>query len=102
MKTESQTVKLCLEWLKAHGCYVWRNNTGRRGAVSYGHKGSADIIGVSRRGRLIAIECKTDKGKISPEQEEFGKEINDRFGFYLVVRDIKELERFGKDWRFYE
>jgi hypothetical protein len=30
------------------GAFLWRNNTGRRGGVSFGKVGSGDVIGVYR------------------------------------------------------
>jgi len=48
-----------------------RNNTGRRGRVSFGlGKGSPDLIGCVN-GRMVCLEVKTDDGKVSAAQAEW-------------------------------
>lgn len=95
---ESQIVNACLRWLWLHGCYVWRNNSGAwkpEGAdryIHYGTPGSADIIGVTRCGRFIAVEAKTLKGKLSPLQEVFKERVEDHNGIFILARSIDDLE----------
>jgi|TARA_Y100000294_G_scaffold134576_1_gene127212 hypothetical protein len=40
----------------------------------------------------VWIEFKTDKGKLSPHQEEFGDSIHRYGGFYEVIRSIDDME----------
>jgi hypothetical protein len=95
---ESYVVKACIEWLHLNGCFVWRNNTGaykhhESGAyIRYGLTGSADIIGVNPKGRFIAVECKSDKGKLSESQYAFGAKVKVRRGVYVLARSIDDLE----------
>lgn len=91
--SESDVVKSCLHWLLYHGCFVWRNNTGRRGRVSYGLQGSADIIGITPSGKFIGIECKVGKNKPDQEQIAFGGEISTRKGIYMVAYSSHDLEQ---------
>jgi RecB family endonuclease NucS len=71
MGPEAEIQKLILDYLTMRGIYHYRNNTGRRGGVSYGFVGSADIIGILPNGRFLAIEVKRPGGVASFEQLEF-------------------------------
>ena len=50
-------------------------------------KGVPDLI-CCQNGRLIGIEVKTKTGRLSPEQVEFIKRINDAGGLAFVARDL--------------
>ena len=79
-------------------CRVWRNSVGAaksRGGrfVQFGLPGSADILGIARGGRFIAIEVKSDRGQLSPEQRAF-KAMVERFGgIYVVARCVEDAVR---------
>jgi hypothetical protein len=107
-RKESDVQKVCLQYLKAADYYIWRNNTrvvnmigagGRYRPISFGFKGSADIIGVTPTGRFLAVECKRPLGprgghngsKQSDDQIEFEKEVKKRNGIYLMVRSLDDL-----------
>lgn len=84
-------------------CLLWRNNVGVA-QVEYGRRGrrplvyglcpgSADLIGCYGP-RFLAIETKTVRGRLEPEQREFGTWIAERNAIYAVVRsesDAREL-----------
>ena len=60
------------------------------------HKGIADRIAVKNDTTLF-IECKSPKGKLSPNQEQFGYTITYHGGLhlhYIVVRYIKDLIKY--------
>ena len=61
-----------------------------RGFFSYGLKGSADILGILRDGRLLAIEIKSGQARQSKVQKNFEKMINDFGGVYIVARSPEE------------
>ncbi len=71
MTPEGKVLKDCIAYLNAIGAKVIRNNTGRRGGVSYGQVGSSDIIACLKGGKFLAVECKAKGGKLSDEQERF-------------------------------
>ena len=55
---------------------AWRNDTGALKAngrlIRYGLcKGSSDIIAIAPDGVFVAVECKTAKGRPTPEQTRF-------------------------------
>lgn len=93
---ETAIVGSCLSLLAIMGIYAWRNNTGalfnKAGRmIRYGLKGSSDIIGILPDGRFLAVECKTSKGKASPAQVEFIKNIKANNGVGMIVRSPDEL-----------
>lgn len=77
-------------------CRVWRNNTGklpdpRTGRwVTFGLRGSADILGLLRGGRFLAVECKTRTGRLSPEQCSFRDMVLRLGGCYVVARSVED------------
>ncbi len=69
-----------------------RCNTGAaRGAngrlIRFGTPGAPDIRG-TYRGRSIAIEVKTARGKLSKEQERWRDSFVEAGGLYIVGRDV--------------
>lgn len=95
-REESGIVNACMRWLWVHGCYVWRQNVGafkiNERFVRYGVAGCADIIGITKHGRMICVECKSSKGKLTPHQERFRDYILDQRGIYIVARSVDDLE----------
>tara|TARA_B100000949_G_C14026130_1_gene343438 strand:- start:141 stop:473 length:333 start_codon:yes stop_codon:yes gene_type:complete len=75
---------------------IWRNESGvaeHKGRyVRYGLcKGSADLIGVlAPKGRFVALEVKTPRGRVSKEQNMFLNLVRSQGGFACVVRSVEE------------
>lgn len=99
--TETEIVRQCLGQLRLWGYCVWRNNTGaavytnaagKRRLVRYGEPGVSDILGVLPGGRMLAVECKTDSGRLSDAQEAFLARVRQAGGLALVVRSVTELQ----------
>ena len=94
----NELTKAVIKYLNAAGHFVWRqNNIGvwdaekkiyRSGITK---KGVADIIGVSRTGKALAIEIKTGKDKLSIEQIEFGEQWQKRGGYYIEIKELNEV-----------
>jgi penicillin-binding protein-related factor A (putative recombinase) len=53
-------------------------------------KGIADIIGIYK-GRFLAIEVKSSRGKVSPEQKKFIDDVNREGGVGLIVYDVDRV-----------
>jgi hypothetical protein len=69
-----------LKYLKLRRIKAWSNLSGavriRPGKfMSFGLKGSSDILGLLPGGRFLVIECKAKGGQLSPEQREFLSDI---------------------------
>ncbi len=101
--TESQLVRACLQYLTLQGFLCWRANAAavplkgggfRRFA---GIRGVADILCVlgpstGRPGVLLAVECKSATGRMSPHQEWFRDALTVAGGLYVLVRSLADLE----------
>ncbi|KKM77534.1 hypothetical protein LCGC14_1369090 [marine sediment metagenome] len=99
-QTETQLVRVCLEWLSMEGVLAWRQNTGawvstykgKRSVVRYGIPGMSDILGVLPDGRFLAIECKLPGREATIEQERFHARIDASGGLGIVVHTLDELQ----------
>jgi hypothetical protein len=60
--------------------------------MSFGLKGSADILGCLPDGRFLAVEVKAAQGVLSPEQRQFLEDIKTLGGMAVVVRGWQELD----------
>ena len=56
-------------------------------------KGSADIIGIGPGGRFVAIEVKTGKGQLRPEQKNFLQMVGNQGGIAGVARSVADAVR---------
>jgi hypothetical protein len=97
---ENMVKNACLQYLNVLGIMAWSNNTGavkyRNGAgadrfLRFGYKGSADIIGCMPDGRFLAVECKTEKGRVSESQREFLAGIKKSGGVAVVARCVEDV-----------
>jgi Holliday junction resolvase len=52
--------------------------------------GVADIIGC-HKGRMLCIEVKTDKGRLSPHQEVFLEKVKQEGGLAFVARSVEDV-----------
>lgn len=106
---ESQLQSLILLALSNAGCKVWRCETAGAWVGRSIHrigdtvtladarmihagltKGGADIIGISPDGRFLAVEVKTDTGRIRPEQAVFLKVVQEAGGISGVARSVEQ------------
>lgn len=88
---ENEIQKEIMDYLRVRCIYHWRNNTGKRGGVTYGFPGSADILGLLPDGRFLAIECKTETGKQSDKQREFQLNIEANNGLYILAKSVNDV-----------
>lgn len=102
--SEAQIKKAILQWLQMkRKCEAFPTITGgvfnpqtgkyRRTAT---RKGTPDIL-CCYRGLFLAIEVKTQKGRLSPEQRELIQSIENTGGQALVARSIEDVENFFSD-----
>lgn len=87
-----------LRLLRVHPKVAWvqRINSGagkKKGFyVRFGFTGCSDIIGQLRDGRFLAIECKTEDGKPTDEQQSFLERVNRHGGLAGVCRSITDAD----------
>jgi hypothetical protein len=87
----------CLRYLKRRGFFVWNNPSGAVRItpdrwVSFGMKGSSDIIGILPDGRFLAVEVKARHGRLSLEQTAFMEKVRGLGGVAVVARSFRELD----------
>lgn len=104
---EQDLVKVIIDYLNLKGHFVWRNNTGafkgqyfrKRDSKMverfhrYGLPGSSDILGISKYGKFIAIECKMVGNSLTPLQQNFLQQIADRDGNAIVAVSLDDVIR---------
>ena len=78
--------------------FVWPHPTGaayREGQlIRYGLLGSADIIGLVKGGKFVAIEVKTGRGMQEPQQRTFEAKVKVLGGQYFVARSVADAVLF--------
>lgn len=84
-----------LHFLKMIGVYCWKNQSvgiwsqARKAYIKpknpHHIRGVSDILGVIE-GRLLAIEVKSEKGRLTPEQREFLAKVNNEGGIAFLAR----------------
>ena len=92
-----------LSFLKWLGFLCWKQETQgtydpikkiyRRKNSVHRMVGISDILAVDRMGRVIAIEVKSAKGRVSPDQKAFLERINQTNGIGFVARSVDDVER---------
>jgi hypothetical protein len=97
MTPEGRVKAACLRYLEKRCIKAWNNPTGcTRIApdrwIRFGKKGSSDILGCLPGGRFLAVECKAEHGRLSPEQREFLADIERLGGLALAVKSWRELD----------
>ena len=96
---EADVLRSCLEYLRLRGHFVWRENTGQATAggrrIRFGILGCADIIGIAKNGKFIAVECKSSTGRQSEEQKKFEHDCVSNGGLYVLARSVDDLKEAG-------
>lgn len=110
LEAHNQLVNDTLVALSKTGlCRVWRNETGKaiklsgyyrakstgdfdleKYFFSYGLKGSSDIIGILKNGKILCIEIKTGQAVASKDQKNFAAMIQKFNGHYFVCRSVED------------
>lgn len=98
MTPEGLVVRACMDYLEVRRITAWRNNTtgiydekAKRFRKNAGRNGIADIIGCLPGGRLLAVECKAGRGRLSPAQVEFQRDIIRAGGLHVVAYRVEDL-----------
>jgi hypothetical protein len=97
MTPEGRVKAAVLRYLQRRGVFCWNNPTGAvRIApgrwLSFGKKGSADIIGILPGGRFLAVEVKAPQGRLSPEQREFLERVSALGGMAFVAKSAADVD----------
>lgn len=106
-RSEAAALVEVLQALRTHSLVAWceRMNSGavRIGGrfLRFGWPGCPDVLGQLKDGRLLGVEVKSPKGRLSPEQAVFIGQIRAARGVGFVARDcrdvLRELEKQTKE-----
>jgi hypothetical protein len=99
---ENRVKKECLDYLKARNIYCWSNPSGgvyvRPGKfISFGKKGSSDIIGLLPGGRFLAVETKARNGRLSRAQKDFLTAIEKQGGLAITAFSWLDIAKAFKN-----
>lgn len=100
--TEHQVQTACLQYLAVCPQVAWaeRMNTGavkipvpggKDRFVRYGFPGCSDILGMFIDGRLLAIEVKSQTGRVTNEQQKFLNLVAENKGVSLIARSVDDV-----------
>lgn len=98
--TEDQIQASIVEWLRMQrGCTPIKiHNEGKRSPRGGArlkrlglHPGAADLVVRLPAKRSLFIECKTEIGRLSPEQKQFRTECEEQGHEYIVARDLETV-----------
>lgn len=73
------------------GIYDQKAGRYRRNTSPYRVKGVADVLGILPGGRFLAIELKSETGRLTPEQKAFLGQINANGGIAFMARSIDDV-----------
>ena len=98
---ETQLRNQILDWLAYNNIFVWLNNTAGNYSKKTGSyyknprllKGVPDILGIlpNSKGRMLAIECKVGKNKLTLYQKEFKVLFEDEGGYYILAYNLDDV-----------
>jgi hypothetical protein len=94
---ENKVKNEVMRYLKLRHIKAWSNPSGavriRPGKfMSFGLKGSSDILGLLPGGRFLAVECKAEHGRLSPEQRQFLADVKALGGLAVVAKSWRDIE----------
>lgn len=98
-RPESAALKEVLMTLRSHSMVAWceRMNSGAAMIggryVRFGFTGCPDVLGQLKDGRLLGVECKAAKGRLSGEQDVFLERVRSHGGVAFVARDCRDVMR---------
>jgi hypothetical protein len=98
---ESAVLRACRDYLILRGHFVVRINGGafkteRGGWVRCTDlPGAPDVLGCTRDGRALAVECKSKRGRLSGFQTAFRDAWIKRGGVFVLARGIEDLKEAG-------
>lgn len=96
--TEHELQRCILDYLTQKRIFHWRNNSGALHSVykgkarfmRFGAVGSPDIFAV-KNGKIVGIEVKGPRGKLSAAQDEFGSRLIVAGGDYIVAYSLDDV-----------
>jgi len=99
---EKQIEKAILNYLTTWcGFFAWKNHTTGiyskernqflKSRNKYALKGVSDIIAITHSGKVLFIEVKSKKGRMSKDQKLFEDKVKEYKGHYVVARSVEDV-----------
>lgn len=97
---ETAVQRAIIEALQTLGCLVFRLNSGaidgtdlrgQRMHVELCPPGTPDVMAVLLDGRVVWVECKYKKGRLSPAQVAMHRDLRQRGHLVIVARSVDDL-----------
>lgn len=100
---ESDVLSTVIRFMRIHPAIDWAQRmnvgafkvgatAGQQRYIRFGFPGCSDIIGQLQDGRMIAVECKAPKGRLTPEQTAFLRRVGCK-GVAIVARELQDVRR---------
>lgn len=105
-KSEKEVENEILAWLQMCPGLYWKNNSvgiydrtkgSYRRPSKYHINGTSDVLGVFPDGRFVAIEVKSQRGKVSESQDLFLKAVVKNGGIALIARSLEDVQQRFKE-----
>jgi hypothetical protein len=101
MLSEREIEQQILGWLNLQkGCKAWKNKSMgvydptkgvyRKDRSKFSEKGSSDILGIWNQ-KMLCIEVKSAKGRVSPEQQQFLQQMANLGAICLIARSLQDV-----------
>jgi penicillin-binding protein-related factor A (putative recombinase) len=100
MRLEKDIENELLTWLYLKGIFAWKNQSVgifdsrkkifRKSNNKFHINGVSDILCIYR-GHFVAIEVKSEKGRMTPDQITFCEKVKLSGGFSFVARSVDDL-----------
>lgn len=101
---ETYLVKQIINYLNLKGHLVWRNQSGGRSVpssngrtnfIQFAPAGSPDIVGLTKTGQFIGVECKVGRNTTTELQKSFLGQIKQRKGLSIVAYSLDDVINQG-------
>lgn len=79
------------DYLRARGIFFWTNQAGKVPGRRLARTGISDLLGIYK-GKFLAIEVKSEKGKATDEQLRFLCDVVEEGGIGFVAYSIEDVE----------
>lgn len=101
---ETYLVRQIIDYLNLKGHLVWRNNSGKipinnanggRRLINLAPPGSPDVVGLTKTGQFIGVECKVGSNKPTELQKSFLGQISQRRGLSIIAYSLDDVINQG-------
>lgn len=95
---EQELQKEIIKYLTLNGWMVWKNKNINRTTGKYitGQQRGVPDLTALKYGIVWFLEIKTEKGRLSEDQKEFGRKIIGNLGNFAVLRSLEDAKKLSE------